>query len=418
MMMPGYVPNRNEYNSTYMDVIQTIVKKSAEYGIYILLDMHQDVFSPKFCVEGMPDWMTKSEDYDSFPYPLSDQPFPIDPKTGYPQKEYCRKFTWSDYYFTQAASQAFQNLYSNRYNLLESWADFWKNTAAGFEEVNSVLGYELINEPFCGDVYKNPKLFIPGVADRLNLEPAYDVVQKAIRSVDDKHIIFFEGVTWDFFEVGFTKVPGGEKYQNRSVLSYHYYEPPDFDKKLNFLARKEDLKRLKCGGFMTEVRTCLDKFADMFEMMDLSDKNLQSWHGWSYKPYSDRRLDPNTPGFNNTKDSKTGFMHNFDGSLNDIVVQNTSRTYPQAVAGKTQRFQFDRESRWFMLSYVITASCKSTRTEVYFNKDIHYYNGYHLEYAPKANLKVSESDNGFLLYIDHDADLPPGSEIYFEITAL
>jgi len=416
MMMPGFVPAQNEYNATYMDIMQTIVKKSAEYGIYILLDMHQDVFSPKFCVEGMPDWITKAEDYGAFPYPLTDQPFPIDPKTGYPQTEYCRKFLWSDYYFTHAASQAFQNLYSNKYNLLDGWADFWKNTAAAFEKVNNVIGYELINEPFCGDIYKNPKLIVPGVADRVNLEPAYDVLQRAIRSVDENHIIFFEGVTWDFFEVGFTKVPGGAKYSNRSVLSYHYYEPPDFDKKLNFLARKQDLERLRCGGFMTEFLTCENNFADMFEMMDLSDKHMQSWHGWSYKPYG--VSDPNAPGFNNTKASKTGFMHKFDGSLDDILVQNTSRTYPQAVAGKTQQFQFDRESKWFMLSYITIASCKSTRTEVYFNKKLHYSNGYHLEYAPKSHLKVSESDNGFLLLIDHDADLPTGSEIYFEITAM
>ena len=29
---------------------------ASKYGIYTLLDMHQDVLSPKFCGEGVPDW--------------------------------------------------------------------------------------------------------------------------------------------------------------------------------------------------------------------------------------------------------------------------------------------------------------------------------------------------------------------------
>ena len=56
-MLPGYVPERGQYNETYIETVGKIVEKAAEYGIYTLLDMHQDVFSPKFCVEGMPDWI-------------------------------------------------------------------------------------------------------------------------------------------------------------------------------------------------------------------------------------------------------------------------------------------------------------------------------------------------------------------------
>ena len=55
--MPGYVPERGQYNETYIQKIDEIVKLLADHGIYTLLDMHQDVLSPKFCVEGMPDWI-------------------------------------------------------------------------------------------------------------------------------------------------------------------------------------------------------------------------------------------------------------------------------------------------------------------------------------------------------------------------
>lgn len=33
-------------------------------------------------------------------------------------------------------------------------------------------------------------------------------------------------MTWDEGEVGFEKVPGGEEYENRSVVCWHFYVPP------------------------------------------------------------------------------------------------------------------------------------------------------------------------------------------------
>lgn len=66
---------------------------------------------------------------------------------------------------------------------------------------------------------------IPGVADRLRLQPLYDKVASAIYSVDEKHFIFFESVTWEIAGIGeafgFEHVPGGPGYANRSVLSFH-----------------------------------------------------------------------------------------------------------------------------------------------------------------------------------------------------
>ena len=38
--------------------------------------------------------------------------------------------------------------------------------------------------------------------------------------------VYFESVTWDELVVGFQQPPGGPTYANRSVLSYHFYIPP------------------------------------------------------------------------------------------------------------------------------------------------------------------------------------------------
>ena len=244
---------------------------------------------------------------------------------------------------------------------------------------------------------RNPLLLVPGIADKLNLEPAYDVLQKAIRQVDDQHAIFFEGVTWDFFEVGFSKVPGGADYQNRSVLSYHYYEPPDFSKTLSFAARMNDLKRLKCGGFLTEMLVVDEGFDAMYQMFDLADKYKQSWQGWDY------HRPPNAD--NNKK---------WDGTVpNHIVVQNTSRTYPQAVAGNIQSYHFNKDTKEFSLSYKISQDCQSTITEIYYNKELHYPNGY--KYSLSPNIHISEQD--YRIILSHiPAHYSPGDLIEFSMS--
>ena len=54
------------------------------------------------------------------------------------------------------------------------------------------------------------------------ITPTYTVCVYAVFM----YSVYFESVTWADLSVGFETVPGGETYRNRSVLSYHFYEPP------------------------------------------------------------------------------------------------------------------------------------------------------------------------------------------------
>lgn len=117
-------------------------------------------------------------------------------------------------------------------------------------------------------------------------------------------------MTWDDLTNGFEHVPGGNAYRNRSVLSYHFYRPPNVSKhrvcipckleqhphvhcfpfkyitwsvlllcvqispNLTFTGRMDDLKRLGCAGFLTEFG--IGGISDMFyEVLDEADLNLQ-----------------------------------------------------------------------------------------------------------------------------------------------
>merc|ERR1711962_93351 len=99
------------------------------------------------------------------------------------------------------------------------------------------------------------------------------------------------------------------------------------------------------------------------------------------------------------------------GGQPHIVVQNLTRTYPQAVAGNTKSYSFDKDTNRFSLTYAVSSKCRSLRTEVYFNKRMHYSKGYRYEVTPKGQVQVQESGDGLKLYLDHVKSMAPGTLI-------
>ena len=60
----------------------------------------------------------------------------------------------------------------------------------------AVLGVELLNEPFAGDIMRHPTLLGPGTADRDNLAPVYDALTAQLLEVAPDLVVFFAGLTW------------------------------------------------------------------------------------------------------------------------------------------------------------------------------------------------------------------------------
>ena len=214
-MWSGYNPAEGVFNQSYIDNIKQIISKMAAHGVYTLLDMHQDGLSSKFCLyDGVPLWViNKSSSEHSFPWPLTGS---------------CAR-PWGENVITEAAATAYQDLYDNKLGMLDDMCTFWSRAAEQFVDLPSVIGYEIMNEPFAGNFYVHPELLLPGVAGSRNLQRMHDAVANAIRKHDDRHILFYEPVTWGMvFDgkitgSGFDHVPGGPQYANRSAFSFHYY---------------------------------------------------------------------------------------------------------------------------------------------------------------------------------------------------
>ncbi|KAJ3326551.1 hypothetical protein HDU76_012826, partial [Blyttiomyces sp. JEL0837] len=355
VMWPGVEPERGKYDKSYLEVIKSIVEMCNEKGIYVILEMHQDSFSERFCGEGVPLWavdITSPLDRVGihlpnstvgFPRPAK-EPYELDEK-GIPSAEDCAKMSWSSYQLTIAAANAYQNLYDNIDGLLDSFANYWQQVALTFASYPNILGYEIMNEPFAGQIFEVPSLLLPGVADRVNIQRMNSAVGDAIREVDHRNLIFYSGVTWDNFFTGFTDVPGGYGWRDRTVLSFHYYKYKDGGPNVApitncFKDRRKDSKRLGSGMAMTEFFVPWEEF---YKAIELADELAISWMTWEYKPFL-----PITGVGNSFFDQETG-------QIVPNSVELYSRSYVSAVQGTLVPHTFYFNASSFDLSFAFWA---------------------------------------------------------------
>ena len=70
----------------------------------------------------------------------------------------CAKWQWDLYQFTEAAGAAYQSLYDNVNGIRDSCADFWALVAETFADNPYIIGYDIINEPWAGELFSSCNL--------------------------------------------------------------------------------------------------------------------------------------------------------------------------------------------------------------------------------------------------------------------
>merc|ERR1711936_323408 len=345
VLWAGLEPVEGQYNMSYLEEIQKCVDTAEKFGLHPVLDMHQDVFNRRFCGNGVPDWVPQPDEF-NFPYPIEVE-YEVD-ENGYPSREDCDKVQWPNYHFSTSLSHSVGNLYKNYDGLLDRFAAFWGLVAQTFADRDSVIGYEIMNDPWCGDIFEDPTLLFPGVADRRYLEPMYDRVNQEIRKYDEEHIILFEGVTWEVTGIGealgFTHPPGGFDYSNRSILSFHHSVQEEIATNEQFFQYKwQEIQRLGLAGFVTEINTCCLDLADQVTW-------LYSWHHWAFKTYGKWTWD-STYYFDLGEDINNYDCPNITSCLRMDRATTYARTYPAAIAGTAKYFTFNDETSEALLVF-------------------------------------------------------------------
>ncbi|KAJ3096890.1 hypothetical protein HDU97_005463 [Phlyctochytrium planicorne] len=340
VMWPGVEPVRGQYDQNYLNTMKQIVQWCQDAGIYVLLDMHQDNLSEKFCGEGVPLWAAQPTsgwfNVLAFPVPVEKSGYKSRDSRGVPSQDDCNKHFWADYQFAYEVAVAYQRIYDNHDGLRDSWVNYWKVVAQTFKGFNNILGYD--------HIYTNPTLLVPGVADKKNLQGFYDAGAQGIRSVDPDAIIFYESVTWDNFVVGFSNVPGGDAYKSKSVLSFHHYDPKPnlFNLNVTLLERFIDMERLGSGGMLTEFEMGWQNGGNVEAIRAKSkalEKHFFSYTGWEYTDYI-----PITGTNNGIRDPDTGLIR-------PDMANVYSRTYASAIPGTPISQLFDDATGTYTLTY-------------------------------------------------------------------
>merc|ERR1719259_294842 len=162
-----------------------MVDQMEEFGIYTLLDMHQDVLWEEKGIGywGVPPWIKEkmSVAAHEYPWPL------VDTQT-----------TWECGYFTEHIAVAFQRYYENQNGVLDDNARFYKEVSARFKGKTSILGYEIINEPSFGDIYTDALRLLPGVTGKQDFVNYYDKIHNSVRENHQDAMIFWEPTTWSY----------------------------------------------------------------------------------------------------------------------------------------------------------------------------------------------------------------------------
>lgn len=201
----GLMPRPGHVDSHYLNGLARTVRELGSHHVYVLLDLHQDGFSPKVGSDGFPTWMTVTNGAKNN-------------HAGFP-----------DYYTSNPATQqAFQSLWDNErrngFGIQRYVSVMVRALAQRFADAPNVVGYDIFNEPWPGTVW------VPCIAkssgcphlDHRELDPLYARVDRAIRSVDPRHLLFVEPfVTFNFGTTNTNiTLPGSDL---RSGLSFHQY---------------------------------------------------------------------------------------------------------------------------------------------------------------------------------------------------
>ena len=400
----GVEPVKGQRNETYVQVLQDLVSLLWQKKIYTLLDAHQDSFSRKFCGEGVPLWATLNTGAEKFASPIIDD-IVYDDATGLPDLTSCLQHPFGEFYFSDAVNKGFQSLYDNQDGIADHFADSWAMVAKAFVGNDAILGYEIINEPWLGDIYSDPMLLLKqGLADSKNLMPLYEKVSAAIRKVDDQHMIFYEPSPATIYPTGFQSGPGGPEYNDRNVFSYHIYctdVKQNGDPKSQVICDTEDTtfmeirvneaKRLGGGAFMTEWGANSNETSGLRQIDALTgyaDDYLQSWTYWQFKWYRDYTTQNHPP--------QGESLYDQDGNLELNKLRKLSRTYAPIIAGRPILMSFNPNTAAFVLEYAIDKTVSQNDSEIYLNEALHYPNGFTISIKPENAASVVQTEKNRL----------------------
>ncbi|MGW6702649.1 endoglycoceramidase I [Nocardia sp. NPDC055049] len=358
----GLMPTAGVVDTAYLDRVENVVDTLAAHGIYTLLDNHQDGLSKIWNGNGFPEWAIRARPADGEPNP------------GFPL-----------YYLMPSMNAGWDEVWNNTYGVLNHLGVALGALAERMTGRASVLGIELLNEPWPGSAFLT--CYPDGCPDfDVKYQRALQQLTDAVRARNATVPVFWEpNVTWN-------ETMPSHLGKNPPITSPNIvFSPHDYcipSQLAIYLGLPEELRAL-CPPQQDRTWSNIDAFADRTDIPTMvtefgdgdptvlrntttrADERFVGWHYWHY---SARDGDP------------------FRGELGRELV----RTYPQATAGIPDGMVFDSSTGDFAYRYRPRQA--SAPTEIYVS-DLFHPDGYEVKVtggrvtsAPGARIVTVEAD--------------------------
>lgn len=321
-------PEPGVVDEGYLDDLQAVVERLAEHNMWVLLDLHQDVFS------GMPDWATLPATA-----ALSDE-----------APEFLKPIGWSAEYFSPRSLQQWEDWWSNAElpggrGVVDAYGDGVAAVAQRFADADNLIGLELLNEPFPSSSQLANCLTGSCPALDALVSARFAELTNRVRAVAPTMPVWWEPVTLSVLSprpnLDISGVTAGPEGQQVGV-SFHTYclgtdageaaEPSPVELMLcnpsyqrSFDQAHGLATRWDAPAMMTEFGASASPL-NVTEPTRLADRYLMSWLHWH---------------------------HPFGPSLEppDVVRSQLVRTYAQATAGEPLAQSFDPASGRFSFRF-------------------------------------------------------------------
>ena len=186
-------PEQGQVDAAYLTAYQERVTRLTDAGLYVVVDMHQDVWGVPFASHGAPDWACPPE--------LTEGYEPQSP--------------WWLNYTTRQVRACFDHFWATP-ELQAAFTQAWVAVAAQVCSDERVLGFDLFNEPYPGTALFEPEW------DNDVLLPFYLQLMDALEAVCPGRLYFLEPSAAYVLGLA-TPMRLPEAVRDRAVFAGHFY---------------------------------------------------------------------------------------------------------------------------------------------------------------------------------------------------
>ena len=337
-------PEKGKYDDAYLDALAERMDWAREAGIYVVLDMHQDVYGEGFQSgggDGAPRWTCDEGAYDSFvPNPSQ----------------------WFLNYLTPEGSGGYDHVWQSA-EMQDHYAEAWRRVAKRLDDHDDVIvGFDPMNEPYWGS-------YGIGSFEADVLSPFYEKVAAAVREVKPRWVAFLEpassrnlGLPTGLLLPAFPDVVYSPHSYDRDAEGGMGFDPAHRDAVLENAAKlSEEARALGAGLWIGEYGAQTGSPGVTEYMTAEYDGFAAAAAGSTYWSYS-----------------KGGYgVLEEDGSEDVELMSALVRPWPERVAGTPESYGFDEATATFTVTYAPDAAIRLP-TEISVPERV-YPGGYHVE---------------------------------------